>query len=137
MDAKTNDASCILIHRDQYPVRLQQNRFTSKQIDTPQTIFQMADEREPGRTVVRIGFRMVMFREDKPDDIFVDVSPKRSIDLLRDPWATVLRISAFHFNDGFGEFWRWTLGSRFALILRGLQPLILAFYQRIVASQKR
>ena len=61
---------------------------------------------------------MVMFSEDAPDDIFIDVSPKRSIDLLRDPWTTVLWVSVLHVNDDFDEFRGWTLRARFALFAR-------------------
>ena len=83
--AKANDASCELIHNDQYPVRLQQNRLAPKYVDTPETVFHMADKRQPGRTATGIGSRMVVFREDTPDHIFIDIDPKRFVDLLRDP----------------------------------------------------
>jgi hypothetical protein len=47
MHAEANDAPRELIHDHEYPVCLEQDRLTSKQIYTPETIFHMADESQP------------------------------------------------------------------------------------------
>ena len=49
MYAKAHDAACALVHHDEHPVCAQNGRFASKQIETPQTVLRMTDDRQPGR----------------------------------------------------------------------------------------
>ena len=60
MYTKANDAPCELIHDHEHPMCLEQNRLTPKQIDTPEAIFHMANESQPGRTSIGIGGRVVV-----------------------------------------------------------------------------
>src|SRR5438093_686850 len=48
MHAKAHDATCPLVHHDEHPVCAEDGRFASKQIETPQTVFRMTEDREPG-----------------------------------------------------------------------------------------
>ena len=47
MDGKAHDATRALVHRDQHPVCVQDGRFASKHIETPQTVLRMTEDREP------------------------------------------------------------------------------------------
>ena len=137
MYAKTDDTPRKLIHVDQDPVRLQQNGFTPKQVDAPETVFNVADVRQPGSTATGIVSRVVVFGEDTPDHIFIDVESKCFVNLLCDPWTSEPWITPLHFYDSPDEFRRRTLGSRFALSTRRIQPLIFTLLERIVESQQR
>jgi hypothetical protein len=44
MHTEADDASSELIHNDEYPVVLQKNGFTSKQINAPEAVFGMSEE---------------------------------------------------------------------------------------------
>ena len=50
LDPESDDSACVLVHDDQHPIGLQGDRFTSKQVEAPQTVLQMTDERQPGGT---------------------------------------------------------------------------------------
>jgi len=52
MDSKANDAPRALIHDDQHPMCLEDQRFTAKEVYAPKTVFAVGEEREPGRPVV-------------------------------------------------------------------------------------
>ena len=47
LHAKADDATRALVHHDENPVRAQDRRFTSKQIETPQTVLRVTEDREP------------------------------------------------------------------------------------------
>ena len=47
--AKAHDATGALVHHHEHPVGAQDGRFAPKQIETPQTVFRMTEDREPGR----------------------------------------------------------------------------------------
>ena len=47
LHAKANDPPAELVHDDQYPVSFQENRLRPKQVQAPETILRVAQEREP------------------------------------------------------------------------------------------
>jgi hypothetical protein len=47
LNPKSDDPPRVLIHDDQYPVRAQGKRLASQQVDTPQAVFHVAEERQP------------------------------------------------------------------------------------------
>ena len=47
VDAKADDAPSKLVHDDEHPVALQQNRFTPKQVDAPKAVLGVADKGQP------------------------------------------------------------------------------------------
>jgi hypothetical protein len=66
-----------VIHHDENPVGSERHRLAPEQVDAPQTVLHMAEEREPGWTS-RIGFlRPVMTGEDTAHDVLVDLNAKR------------------------------------------------------------
>ena len=56
MDAKADDPPRALVHHDQHPMASQDRRLAPEQVDAPQAIFRMPQERQPGRTT-RVGCR--------------------------------------------------------------------------------
>src|ERR1700757_789877 len=53
LDPESDDSPCVLVHDDQHPVRLQRDRFATEQVEAPQTVLHMADERQPRGTASR------------------------------------------------------------------------------------
>ena len=49
MHAKAHDATRAVVHHDEHPMGAQDGRFASKQIETPQTVLRVTEDREPGR----------------------------------------------------------------------------------------
>jgi len=98
MDSESNDSPGKLIHDDHHPVGLEDQRFTSKEIHTPQTIFTVAQECEPGRTV-RSRLRPVMPGQHATYYIFVNLHIEDQGNLIGDPLVTEARVSALHLDD--------------------------------------
>ena len=48
LHAKANDPAAILVHDYQNPVRFEEDRFGPEQVQTPKTIFRVAQEGQPG-----------------------------------------------------------------------------------------
>jgi hypothetical protein len=51
MDAESNNPERILIHDDQDPVGPQRSRLAPEEINTPEAVFHVAQESQPGRTI--------------------------------------------------------------------------------------
>src|SRR5215469_1936471 len=91
MDAEPYDPTRVLIHDNQDPVGTQRRRLAPEQIHTPEAVFQLAEEREPGwRSGIR--FRPVMNAEDTANHIFVDCKGESQSDLLSDAGTTPVAI---------------------------------------------
>ena len=45
--AETDNPPCPVVHHDEYPVRVEDDRFASKQIDTPQTVLRVSQDSQP------------------------------------------------------------------------------------------
>src|ERR1051326_4619139 len=69
--SKTDDSASVLVHHDQHPIRSQGNRFASKQVNAPQAVLHVTNERQPGRTTFRWP-RPVISSQDAPDDILIN-----------------------------------------------------------------
>jgi hypothetical protein len=105
LDANADDPTREQIHDDHDPVALEHNRFASEQIDAPQAVFHVSDEREPGGSLIS-GARSEMPSEDAAHDIFVDLDAKRVSNLLGNSRTPEARIAALHFEDRRDEFLR-------------------------------
>jgi hypothetical protein len=116
LDANADDPAREQIHNDHDPVALEHNRFTSEQIDAPQAVLHVSDEREPGGPLIS-GGRSEMPSEDAAHDIFVDLDAKRVSHLLGNSRTPVSRIAALHFEDRRDEILRGPLS---ALVSDGL-----------------
>src|SRR5829696_8389929 len=69
---EADDAASELIHDHHHPVRVEDQRFTTKEIDAPEAVLGMPEEAEPGRTVVAAP-RPTVFREYTSHNILVDL----------------------------------------------------------------
>jgi len=94
MHAKAHDATRALVHHDQNPVCTQDGRFTAKQIEAPQTVRRVTEDREPGRPT-RIWCRPEPNGENAPHHILVDENAEGQGNLLSDPRTTPGRIPSF------------------------------------------
>jgi hypothetical protein len=65
MDAEPDDPTRVLIHDDQDPVGTQRGRLAPEQVHTPEAVFHVAEERQPG-WASRMRFRPVMNAEPHP-----------------------------------------------------------------------
>jgi hypothetical protein len=103
LDANADDPAREQIHDDHDPIALKHNRFTSEQIDTPQAVRCVSDEREPGWTIASRG-TSEMLSEDAAHDIFVDLDAERMGNLLGNSRAPEARIAALHLENRGDEF---------------------------------
>jgi len=60
----------------------------------------------------------IIFGEDTPYHIFIDVGTECFVDLLREPRTSESRIAPFQFEDGLDEFSGWTFRPRLSLFAR-------------------
>lgn len=75
MNPKADDPARVLIHDDEDPMSLQDCRLAAKQVDTPETVLEVADECQPGRAAgMRHG--SVMGGQDAPDYVFINGDAK-------------------------------------------------------------
>jgi hypothetical protein len=68
---------------DPDPIRLQGDRFTSRQVKAPQAVLHMTDKRQPGRTAFS-RYRVVTPSQNPPNHILIYGGPERQIALLGD-----------------------------------------------------
>src|SRR5688572_26289057 len=67
---EANNSAGELIHHDHHPVGSQDQCLAAKEIDAPQTIFGVSEEREPGRAL-RAGLGSVAPGEHAAHDVLV------------------------------------------------------------------
>src|SRR6266849_7186078 len=89
--SKAHDATRALVHHHEHPMGAEDGRFASKQIDAPQTVLRVPQDREPGRPR-RVRFRRVPHSENASHHILVHRNTEGQGDLLRDSWTTPCRI---------------------------------------------
>ena len=97
MDAEPNDPAGILIHHDQDPVGPQGGRFAPEQIQTPETIFHVANESQPGRATGVVS-RPIMAGENPANNVFVDEDVKSQGHLLRNARTAPSGIALLHLD---------------------------------------
>src|SRR4030081_451909 len=98
MHTKADEAARARIHHDEHPVWAQHGRLASKQIQTPQTVLRVTEDREP-RWPSRARFRLVPNGENPPHHILRDGNREGQRDLLRYPWTPPGLISPVHVVD--------------------------------------
>jgi len=103
MDAEPKDATRILIHDDQDPVGPQRGRLAPEQIHTPEAVFHVAQEGQPGGTTGVLSRRAVM-GEDPSNHVLVDLDVERQGDLLGDSRTAPVGITLLHLDDRTDEF---------------------------------
>ena len=103
MDAEPNDAARVLIHDHQDPVGPQRGRLAPEQIHTPEAVFHVAQESQPGGPPGVLS-RPVVTREDPANYAFVDWDLERQGDLLGDSRTAPAGITLLHGEDRIDEF---------------------------------
>jgi hypothetical protein len=131
MDAEPNDAARILIHDHQDPVGPQRGRLAPEQIHTPEAVFHVAQERQPGRTIGVLS-RPVVMAENPANHVFVDLDVERQGDLLGDSRTAPIGITLLHFDDRMNEFYARTFRAGLPLAIRGEQHAVLLLAQGFV-----
>jgi hypothetical protein len=81
MDAEPNDPAGILIHDDQDPMGPQGSRFIPEQVQTPETVFHVANEGQSG-WASGVLYRSIMAGENPSNHVFVDGDVKGQSNLL-------------------------------------------------------
>jgi len=98
-------------------MRPQHDGFAPEQINTPQAVFHVPDERQPSRAAgSRLG--SIVFGEHPADHVLVDLDAEGSPDDERnlrtaEPWIALLEL-----DDHPDEFWRWPFGTWLTLLVR-------------------
>ncbi len=95
MDAETNNSPAVLIHNNHHPVRLEDQRFASKEVHTPQTVFTVAKESESGWPV-RSRLGSVMPGQHAPYNILINLDVEDQGNLVGNTLVTEVRVTTFH-----------------------------------------
>jgi len=110
LDAESNDPARVLIHDDQNPVGPQRRRFAPEQVQTRETVLQVSNQGQPGRTA-SVRFGSAVAGENAPNKVLIDLDTERQGDLLRDSRRAPGWIAIFHLDHGFNQFVAGSLGS--------------------------
>jgi len=79
LDPESDDSACVLVHDNQHPICLQGHRFTAEQVEAPQTVLHMTDERQPrGTAFYRLVRVMYGARIRRTTSLLIDV-PKAKL----------------------------------------------------------
>ena len=133
--AKADDPAGKLIHHDQHSVTLQQNRFGPEQVQTPETVFGMPQEREPRRSVVT-AFRVVVGGQNSADHIFVEVDANGLGQVLRNLRAAELGIAPLDFTEGLDPFRGGPFWTRLLLRSGGVEEWIFELLEATMKAQQ-
>ena len=135
LQAKPNDPTRVVIHDDQDPVSPQQGRFAAKEVHTPETVLQVTEESQPGRTA-GVWLGVVMGGQDAPNDVFIDGDAKGPTNLLSDSRAAPGGIALFGGDNRINEFFRRTLGTGLGPGFQREEQAVLALSQDLVKVQE-
>jgi hypothetical protein len=103
MNAESDYTMRELVHGDQYPVRIEQDRFAAQEVGTPQAILRVTGEGEP-RGFHSARRRTVVFGKDAPHDVLVDHDAECPRDDQPSPWAAERRLARFQLDNCAYEF---------------------------------
>src|ERR1017187_3521420 len=110
LDRETDDAATKLIHHDQDPMRLEQDRFRPEQVQAPEAVLGMTQEGQP-RWAIFLTLGTGVTSQNTTDHVFVDLDTKGLGQVLRNPGTAKTRIAPFEFTDGLDQFRGWPFGS--------------------------
>jgi len=102
-DAEANNPARVLIHDHQDPVGPQHCRLAPEQVHTPEAVFHVAQESQPGRTT-GVLLRLVVMGENPSNHVLVEFDVERQGDLLGDSRTAPVGITLLHFDDRMNEF---------------------------------
>ena len=84
--ADTHQTTGEVIHDHEHPIRPQHERFAAKQVDAPEAIGGVSDDRQP-RRAGPVGGGPIVLGEHATHDVLVNVHAEGARDDVRDPWA--------------------------------------------------
>jgi hypothetical protein len=131
MDAEPNDPARKLIQDHQDPVTPQRGRLAPEQIHTPETVFPVAQERQPGGAVGVLS-RLVVMGENPSNHVFVDFDVEGH--LLCDSRTTPVGIPFLHLNDHMDEFCARSFRAGLPTAFRGEQHPVLSLAHNFVKA---
>ena len=121
----SDDAAGELVHDHQHPVALEHDGLTLEEVDAPQAVCRLSDERQPRRPRAARRWTIV-FRQDAVHDVLVDIDPERLRDDARNTRAPEPRIARLELDDGTDEglarpggpgfFGRWFVVARVSAV---------------------
>ena len=133
---EADQAPRALVHDHEHPVTLEHDGLAAKQVDAPETVRRVTDERQPGRPGAARGGSIV-FRQHASDDVLVDVDAERPRDDACNAWTAEPRISRFELNDRPDERVARPLRSgRPRAMARREQAPVLPMHQRPMKRQQ-
>ncbi len=136
MHGEADDATGELVHDDKHPIALKHDRLAPKEVDAPQTVAGVADERQPRRAVSAAG--PIVFDQDAAHEMLVDVDAERPQDDAGKPRTAESRIAGFEFDNGLNERLAWPLRTGFPwAVVRGEQATVLAPHQCPMEGEER
>ena len=102
LHTKTDNPAGALIHHHQNPMGFELDGLNPEQVQTPQAVRGLPQQREPGWTPGAFGTEMRC--QYPPDDVFVELDPKSVRQLLRDARTTKAWVARFSFEDRADQF---------------------------------
>lgn len=136
LNSKPDNSTCVLIHHHEHPIRLQADRFTSEQVDIPQTVLHVTDERQPGWTVVQRR-RPEMQSQNPPNHVLINRCSESQIDLLGNLRTSQFGLRCFISTTAWIKSAVGTLWPRFCSLFWRKQQPILALHHRPMKTQER
>ena len=91
LHADADEATRELVRDHEHPVAAEHDGLASKEVDAPQAVLRVSDERQRGSGSARRG--TIVFRQHSVHDVLVDGDAERLGDDQRDPWAAEPRIA--------------------------------------------
>ena len=101
--ATANDSTCVLIHYDEHPMALENEGFTTEQIDAPQAVLCMTEYCQPGRPVCA-GIGTIATCQYSPYYVLINLDAEDKTKLLCDSAAAPARITSLGLDNGRDEF---------------------------------
>ena len=113
----------------------QHYRFAAKEVRTPETVLQVAEDSQPRRpAAVRPG--SVMSGQNAPNDVLIHGDAKGPSNLLSDSRAAPGGIPSFGGDNDVNEVLRGTLRTGLGLAFRGEEEVVLALSEDLVKVQE-
>src|SRR2546427_8392286 len=100
--ADADEATRELVHDHEHPVAPEHDGLASKEIDAPQAVSRVSDERQPRGPSAARG-RAVVLRQHAVHDVLIDLDPEYVRDDARNPWTAEPRIARLELQDGLDE----------------------------------
>ena len=102
MYTKADNPSGELIHYHQHPMTVQDEGFAWEQINTPKTVFAVAEQAQRSRPICTRD-RTIVLGKYTPYHVFVDLSAEHKTKLLGDSATAPTPIAFFDSNNGRDE----------------------------------